>query len=103
MRTKLSTAERRRARWVAKGQASAVWGGWSSISARLMAMVGASAATTFGVLRKYDVPVALALATARAQAARLGSNFPGGFDCVPFRRVRCAADLFRATGGELPF
>ena len=62
---------------------------------------GRSAATTFLVLRRHHVPLIIALATARAQVAELGINYPGGFGCAAFRRVRSERDLFAATGGAL--
>lgn len=54
---------------------------------RLVPVLGRSAATTYDALRRYhSVPASLALSRARQQAQQLGQHYPGGLDCLGFRR-----------------
>ena len=54
---------------------------------RLVPVLGRSAATTYYALRRYhSVPAQLALSRARQHAQQLGQHYPGGLDCLGFRR-----------------
>ena len=54
---------------------------------RLVPVLGRSAATTYYALRRYhSVPAQLALSRARQQVQQLGQQYPGGPDCLGFRR-----------------
>ena len=54
---------------------------------RMVPVLGRSAATTYYALRRYhNVPAGLALSRARQQVQQLGQHYPGGLDCLGFRR-----------------
>ena len=54
---------------------------------RLVPVLGISAASTYYSLRRYyGMPAGLALSRARQQVQQLGRHYPGGPDCVAFRR-----------------
>lgn len=57
----------------------------------LIPRFGRSAATTYCSLRKAGETAAFAYRQTRQQIARLGRDYPGGFDCCPFRRARSSA------------
>ncbi len=54
---------------------------------RLVPVLGRSAASTYHSLRQFHImPASLALSRARQQAQQLGQHYPGGLDCLGFRR-----------------
>ena len=54
--------------------------------ARLVPVLGTSAASTYYSLRRYyRLPAHLALSRARTQAQQLGRQYPGGPACVRYR------------------
>lgn len=55
---------------------------------KLVALFGVSAATTYISLREGGCSRLYAHSIMLAQVARLGTDYPGGFDCVPFRYCR---------------
>lgn len=53
----------------------------------LVPRLGRSAATTYQWLRRKGMPARKAWATALRQIRELGSDYQGGFECVPFRKA----------------
>ena len=54
--------------------------------ARLVPVLGTSAASTYYSLRRYyRLPAHLALSRAREQCQKLGKHYQGGMDCVRYR------------------
>lgn len=53
----------------------------------LVPIIGRSADSTYHSLRQFHImPASLALSRARQQAQQLGTRYPGGPDCLAFRR-----------------
>jgi hypothetical protein len=55
---------------------------------KLVKKLGRSAATTYWWLRVNGQPASFALSVAKSQVCALGETYAGGFDCVPFRKMR---------------